>query len=68
MELSPYFFVIQEPEQLEDGERQLSCDASAQEYAGRRVRLLREADGYGEHGLLMVVKNNAGKTVFSLPF
>jgi hypothetical protein len=68
MEQDRYFYVVQGPEQAEDKLDVTLPDQAAQEYADRIIRLLKEADGYDQHGLVMVVRNNAGQTVFSAPF
>jgi len=37
-------------------------------YAGRIMRELKEAGGYDDPGLMMIVKDSAGETIFSVPF
>lgn len=67
MEQSKYFFEIQGPEQAKDN-MDVGLDEEAQEYAGRMIDFFKEANGYDHHGLVMVVRNNAGKAVLSIPF
>lgn len=68
MEQEQFFFVVEDPEQTEDELEVAIPDEAAREYANRIIRLLEEADGCDHHGLIMVVRNNAGQTVFSAPF
>jgi hypothetical protein len=67
MEENDYFFEIQGPDQAK-GSLDIGLDEAAQEYAGRIIDFLKEADGYDHHNLIMVVRNNAGKAVLSVPF
>jgi hypothetical protein len=68
MEQEQYFFVVEDSEQAEDQLEVNFADEAARKYANRIINLLKDADGYDYHGLVMVVRNNAGRTVFSAPF
>ena len=43
-------------------------DEAALAYACRIIRELMEAGGYRDPALTMIVRNSAGKTVYSIPF
>ena len=43
-------------------------DATAFDYAQRIIRELREAGGYDDPQLTMLVKSEAGRTIFAIPF
>jgi hypothetical protein len=43
-------------------------DEAALAYACRIIRELMEAGGYRDPSLTMIVRNSAGKTVYSIPF
>ncbi len=43
-------------------------DTSAFDYAKRIIRELREAGGYDDPGLTMLVKSESGNTIFAVPF
>jgi hypothetical protein len=68
MEQDRYFFEIQAPEQGTDTLHVEACDQAAQQYADRVIQLLKEADGYDHHGLIMVVRSESGQTLFSAAF
>lgn len=65
-----YFFIVKWPDQeLDDPEgTRLPTDADALRYANRLIREIREGGEPDEPHLTMIVKNAAGKTVFSIPF
>jgi hypothetical protein len=46
----------------------LPDDRSAQANAQRVIRELREGGGYADPGLCMIVRNEAGKQLFVIPF
>jgi hypothetical protein len=65
-----YFFTIHGWAQVED-----DCDgtylpdvAAALSYAESTIRELRKKSGYNDLALMMIVKDQAGQTVLSLPF
>ena len=65
-----YFFAIRR-----DGEEYpdttgtlLLSEEAAHAYALRIIRELKEAGGHDNPALTMIVKDAAGKTVFSIPF
>jgi len=68
MEQDTYFFEIQTPDKAEDCVEVAASDLAAREYANRIIRLLKEVDGYDEHGLIMVVRDHAGHTLCSTAF
>jgi hypothetical protein len=68
MQDGEYFFEVQAAEQGKDTLEVAASDQAAQEYADKVIRLLKEADGYDHHGLIMVVRNEAGQTLFAAPF
>ena len=65
-----YYFVLQWP----DGEHDdrlgtvLPHDGAAHAYASRVIQELKDGGGYTDPGLAMIVKNEAHKIVFSIPF
>lgn len=66
----PYYFDVRGYGDIHDdrGGTLMPNDEAALAYARRIIRELREADGYDDPGLTMVVRNCAGKTVYSIPF
>jgi hypothetical protein len=62
-----YFFVVKWPDhEVDDPEgTRLRSDADALKYANRLIREIRNS---GEPELTMIVKNEIGETVFSVPF
>ena len=46
----------------------MANDEAAFVYARRIIRELREAGGYDDSALTMVVRNWAGETVYAIPF
>jgi hypothetical protein len=64
-----YFFVIRWPDRNDDdGEGTLFLSRSAaRAYAERIIRELKEAGGYDDPGL-MIVKDDTGKVIHSIPF
>jgi hypothetical protein len=68
--LPRYYFVIQWPDR-EHGDNHgtvLPDDAAARNYAERVIRELKESGGYDDPGLSMIVRNEAGKQIFVIPF
>lgn len=67
---SRYFFVIRWP----DGEHDdpegtpFRSSSAALAYAFRIVRELKDAGGYDEPGMTLVVENALGETLFAIPF
>lgn len=72
MTLSPrrYFFSLQWADRLHDDldGTPLPSDADALAYAKRIIRELKEAGGYDDPGIKMIVKNTNGKVLCSIPF
>jgi hypothetical protein len=66
----PYYFDVQGyGEQHDDrGDKLMPNDEAALAYARRIIRELTEAGGYRDPTLTMIVRNSAGKTVYSIPF
>jgi len=64
-----YFFIVKWPDQELDDPKgtRLPTDADALRYANRLIREIREGGEPDEPHLTMIVKNAAGKTVFSIP-
>jgi hypothetical protein len=66
-----YFFVLvwQDGREHDDPHGTvLPNDDTARAYAERVIRELQQSAGYDASGLTMVVRNDAGKTLFSIPF
>jgi hypothetical protein len=65
-----YFFTIHGREQVEDDPdgTYLPDAAAALSYAEYTIRELRKKSGYNYLALMMMVKDEAGQTVLSLPF
>jgi hypothetical protein len=66
-----YFFTIHREDQVEDDPDGafLPDEVSALSYAEHTIRELRKKSGYKDDlSLMMMVKNQAGQTVLSLPF
>jgi uncharacterized protein DUF6894 len=66
----PYYFDIQGYREEHDdrGGTLMPNDEAALAYACRIIRELMEAGGYRDPSLTMIVRNSAGKTVYSIPF
>lgn len=66
----PYFFILQRRERRDDDPHgtPLPNDTAAKEYAQRVIRELKEAGGYDDPDLKMIVKNAAGDVIYSIPF
>jgi hypothetical protein len=66
----PYYFDIQGYREEHDdrGGTLMPNDEAALAYACRIIRELMEAGGYRDPALTMIVRNSAGKTVYSIPF
>lgn len=65
-----YFFVIQWPDREHDDYNGTSLpnDAVAVRYAHRVIRELKEAGGYDDPELKMIIKNEAGAVIHTIPF
>jgi hypothetical protein len=65
-----YFFVIRWPDHNDDdAEGTLFLSKSAAlAYAERIIRELKEAGGYDEPGLTMIVRDHDDNVVYSIPF
>jgi len=65
-----YFFTIHGWAQVEDDRdgTYLPDVAAALSYAESTIRELRKKSGYNDLALMMIVKDQAGQTVLSLPF
>jgi Domain of unknown function (DUF6894) len=70
--LPRYFFNVQGPGQGGVGDDldgiELPSDDSAQQYARQIIHALRNGGGYSEVGLMLVVKSDAGATIFAIAF
>ncbi len=66
----PYYFDIKGYGEEHDdrGGTLMPNDEAALAYAWRIIRELREAGGYDDTSLSLIVRNAAGKTVYSIPF
>ena len=64
-----YYFTIQLPDRQENDRHGTSLpdDCAALDFAARRISELKKDGRYGRPGLMMIVKNEAGKMVLSLP-
>jgi hypothetical protein len=65
-----YFFTIQGRAQVEDDPvgTYLPDRAAALSYAEYTIRELRKKSGYNDPALMMMIKDEAGQAVLSLPF
>ena len=70
IELSWYFFVIRWAGEENDDPPGASypSDAEARTHAHSVIRELKASGGYDEPGLTIIVKNDAGESVFTIPF
>lgn len=68
--MSRYFFIVRWPDrQHGDAEgTSLESDQQALHYAKRIIGELKEAGGYDDQRLSMIVRNAMGDVVFSIPF
>lgn len=66
----PYYFDVQcyGEEHDDRGGMLMPNDEAALAYAHRIIRELRQAGGYDDPALSLIVRNCAGKTVYSIPF
>ena len=65
-----YFFVIRWPDRDDDDKEGtlFLCKTAALAYAERIIKELKEAGGYDEPGLTMIVANEDGEIVYAIPF
>ena len=64
-----YYFTIRWPDREKyDRDCRLPNDRAALDCAARRISELKKDSRYGHPGLMMIVKNEARKTVLSIPF
>jgi hypothetical protein len=65
-----YFFTIRRPDRVRHDPlgTDLPDVAAALSYAERKIRELRKESPYNDPALMMIVKDEARKTVLSLPF
>jgi hypothetical protein len=63
-----YFFTIHGREQDDPDGTYLPDVAAALSYAEYTIRELRKKSGYNDLALMMMVNDEAGQTVLSLPF
>jgi hypothetical protein len=65
-----YFFTIRGREKVKDDRSGMNLPdvAAALSNAEHRIRELRKESGYDDPALVMIVKDEAGQTVLSLPF
>jgi len=68
--LFPYYFEVRGYREEHDdrGGTLMPNDEAALTHARRIIRELREAGGYEDAALTMIVRNSAGKTLYSIPF
>jgi len=68
--LFPYYFDVRGYGEFNDdrGGKLMPNDEAALAYARRMISELRQIRGYNDAGLTLIVRNSAGKTVFSIPF
>lgn len=68
--MSPYYFVLQGPNETRDDPGSFVCwnDEAAREYAERIVFALKQACGYDDPGLDLIVINAAGEVVDLISF
>jgi hypothetical protein len=66
----PYYFDVRGYGEGHDdrGGRLMPNDEAALAYARRIIRELTEVGGYGDPSLTLIVRNAAGKTIYSIPF
>ncbi len=66
----PYYFDVRGYGDKHDdrGGTLMPNDEAAFAYARRIIRELREAGGYDDPALTIIVRNAAGKTIYSIPF
>lgn len=68
--MSLYFFDIRsygEPEDFRGG-TSMPDDEAALAHARRIIQELRGAGGYDDNGLTMIVRNAAGRPIYTIPF
>lgn len=66
-----YFFDLRGPAERRDDDREgtlFASDCDALNFANRIIRELKEAGGYDDPGLSMIVRDAAHKTLQSIPF
>ncbi|HEX3937408.1 MAG TPA: hypothetical protein VHX43_07870 [Xanthobacteraceae bacterium] len=65
-----YYFILQWADRRHDDPHgtALPDDRAARSYAERIIHELKDAGGYEDSGLTMVVADAARQTVFSIPF
>jgi len=65
-----YFFVIRWPDRDDDDEEGtlFLSRSAALAYGERIVRELKEAGGYDDDGLTLIVQNEMRKTIYTIPF
>jgi hypothetical protein len=65
-----YFFHLQGAREVgeDNAGTLLPNDAAAEMYARRIIRELKQGGGYDKPGLAMIVKNEAGRHIASIPF
>jgi len=66
----PYYFHVRGYGDSHDdrGDTLMPNDEAALAYARRLIDELREAGGYDDPALTLIVRNCAGRTVYSIPF
>jgi hypothetical protein len=66
-----YYFIIRKPNETDHddpGGTDLPCDTDALDYANRIIHELKQGGGYGERSTAMIVKTDASRVVFIIPF
>ena len=65
-----YYFALRSPDEEADGENGtvLPSDEAALSYAQRVIAELKESGGYDDPALVMIVADEGGTVLFSVPF
>jgi hypothetical protein len=69
--LSEYIFIIRSGEQVYEPPRVVKLpggDQAALDYACDLVRQLKKGGGYDDPGLVVLVRDQRGRSIFSIPF
>jgi hypothetical protein len=64
-----YYFALRSPDEEDDENGTvLPSDEAALSYAQRVIAELKESGGYDDPALVMIVADEAGRVLFSVPF